>query len=237
MHIYVCICMYTEMHPTVLILCFWRTLMQMRQEEQAGRREIEKEIKTNVVYTWMRKCRFFFSKEALSNIFLVLHIDRWPSLPLINLIWGNNRKVVLLAYNCKDIPWGGRGRRRWQTLAYSYQVGKDWRQEEKGATEDEMVGWHHWPSMSWVWVNSRSWWWTGRPAEQQSMGLQRVVHNWATELNQAVSLKCPILVHHDKLCTLLSTFFFSSCSEITLDLQEVAKIVVFHASFCFGNFL
>ena len=23
-------------------------------------------------------------------------------------------------------------------------AGKDWRQEEKGATEDEMVGWHHW---------------------------------------------------------------------------------------------
>ena len=146
MHTYVCICMYTEMHPTVLILCLWRILMQMRQEEQAGRRDIEKEIKTNVVYTWMRKSRFFFSKEALSNIFLVLHIDRWPSLPLINLIWGNNRKVVLLAYNCKDIPWSGRGRRRWQTLAYSYQVGKDWRWEEKGATEDEMVGWHHWPN-------------------------------------------------------------------------------------------
>ena len=25
-------------------------------------------------------------------------------------------------------------------------AGKDWRQEEKGTTEDEMVGWHHWPS-------------------------------------------------------------------------------------------
>ena len=25
-----------------------------------------------------------------------------------------------------------------------YDVGKDWRQEEKGTTEDEMVGWHHW---------------------------------------------------------------------------------------------
>ena len=24
-------------------------------------------------------------------------------------------------------------------------AGKDWRQEEKGMTEDEMVGWHHWP--------------------------------------------------------------------------------------------
>ena len=23
-------------------------------------------------------------------------------------------------------------------------AGKDWRQEEKGTTEDEMVGWHHW---------------------------------------------------------------------------------------------
>ena len=23
-------------------------------------------------------------------------------------------------------------------------AGKDWRQEEKGATEDKMIGWHHW---------------------------------------------------------------------------------------------
>ena len=37
-----------------------------------------------------------------------------------------------------------------------------------------------WP---WVWVNSGSWWWTGRPGVLQFMGLQRVGHNWATELN------------------------------------------------------
>ena len=36
---------------------------------------------------------------------------------------------------------------------------------------------------TWVWVNSRSWWWTGRPGVLQSMGLQRVGHDWATELN------------------------------------------------------
>ena len=30
----------------------------------------------------------------------------------------------------------------WKNL----DVGKDWRREEKGMTEDEMVGWHHWPS-------------------------------------------------------------------------------------------
>ena len=36
---------------------------------------------------------------------------------------------------------------------------------------------------TWAWVNSGSWWWTGKPGLLQSMGLQRVGHNWATDLN------------------------------------------------------
>ena len=36
---------------------------------------------------------------------------------------------------------------------------------------------------TWVWVNSGSWWWTGRPGVLQSVGSQRVGHDWATELN------------------------------------------------------
>ena len=36
---------------------------------------------------------------------------------------------------------------------------------------------------TWVLVNSGSWWWTGRPGVVQSMGLQRVGHDWAAELN------------------------------------------------------
>ena len=35
----------------------------------------------------------------------------------------------------------------------------------------------------WVWVNSGSWWWTGRPGVLQSMESQRVGHDWLTELN------------------------------------------------------
>ena len=35
---------------------------------------------------------------------------------------------------------------------------------------------------TWVWVSSGSWWWTGTPGMLQSMGLQRVGHDWATEL-------------------------------------------------------
>ena len=36
---------------------------------------------------------------------------------------------------------------------------------------------------TWVWVNSRSWWCTGRPGMLQSIGWRRVRHDWATELN------------------------------------------------------
>ena len=36
---------------------------------------------------------------------------------------------------------------------------------------------------TWVWVNSGHWWWTGRPGVLWFMGLQRVRHDWATELN------------------------------------------------------
>ena len=41
---------------------------------------------------------------------------------------------------------------------------------------------------TWVWVNSGSWWWTGRPGMLWFMGLQRVGHDWATELNWKRSL-------------------------------------------------
>ena len=60
-------------------------------------------------------------------------------------------------------------------------AGKDWRQEEKGMTEDEMIGWHH-QLKGHEWASSGSWWWTGMPGMLQSMGLQRVGHNWVTEL-------------------------------------------------------
>ena len=36
---------------------------------------------------------------------------------------------------------------------------------------------------TWVWVNSRSWWWTGRPGVLWFMGSQRVGRDWATKLN------------------------------------------------------
>ena len=57
-------------------------------------------------------------------------------------------------------------------------AGKDGGQEEKGATEDEMVGWHHGLQWTWVWANSGRYWRTGKPGVLQSMGSQRDTAEW-----------------------------------------------------------
>ena len=53
--------------------------------------------------------------------------------------------------------------------------------------QGDKTGWDGWMALStqWtgVWVNSRSWWWTGRPGVLRFMGSQRVGHDWATKLN------------------------------------------------------
>ena len=54
--------------------------------------------------------------------------------------------------------------------------------------EGDDRGWDGWMASptqwTWIWVNSGSWWWTGRPSMLRFMGLQRVRHDWATELNK-----------------------------------------------------
>ena len=77
--------------------------------------------------------------------------------------------------------FGGNLMWRTDSLEKTLMLGKNWGQEEKGTT-----GWDGWMASptqwTWVWVNSRSWWWTGRPGVLRSMGLQRVGHDWATGL-------------------------------------------------------
>ena len=60
-------------------------------------------------------------------------------------------------------------------------AGKDWRQDEKGMTEDDVVGWHQ---QTWTWANSGRWWWTRKPGMLESMGSQRVGHELTTEQQQ-----------------------------------------------------
>ena len=66
-------------------------------------------------------------------------------------------------------------------------AGKDWGHEEKGTTEDEMIGWNHW-------LNGHRFGWTpgvgdgqGGWCALQFTGSQRVGHNLATELNNNIN--------------------------------------------------
>ena len=77
------------------------------------------------------------------------------------------------------------------TLATSCEELTHWKRlwclEGLGAGEGDDRGWDGWMASrtrwTWIWVNSGSWWWTGRPGMMRFMGSQRVGHDWATELN------------------------------------------------------
>ena len=76
----------------------------------------------------------------------------------------------------------------WPPDVKNWLIGKHWFWEglkAGGEGEDkEGDGWMASPTQwTWVWVNSGSWWRTGRPGVLQSMGSQRVEHDWVTELN------------------------------------------------------
>ena len=79
---------------------------------------------------------------------------------------------VLMATSCKELT-------HWKRLWC-------WAGLEAGGEGDDR-GWDGWMASptrwTWVLVNSRSWWWTGRPGVLQFMGSQRVGHDWVTELN------------------------------------------------------
>ena len=96
---------------------------------------------------------------------------------------------------CKDWCW------RWNshTLTTSCKELTHWKRpwcwEGLGAGgEGDDRGWDGWMASptrwTWVWVNSGSWWWTGRPGMLWFMGSQRVGHDWATELNWTEALFC-----------------------------------------------
>ena len=71
-----------------------------------------------------------------------------------------------------------------------------WERLRAGGEGDDR-GWDGWMASptrwTWVWVNSGSWWWTGRPGVLRFMGSQKVRHDSMTELNWTEAL---IEKHH-----------------------------------------
>ena len=88
-----------------------------------------------------------------------------------------NKKKEIRMYVYILATWWGE-LTRWKT---------PWCWERLRAGEGEDRGWDgRMASLTWwtsVWATSRIWWWTGKPGVLQSMGWQRIGHDWATELN------------------------------------------------------
>ena len=64
---------------------------------------------------------------------------------------------------------------------------RPWCWERLKAGEGDSRGWDGWMASptqwTWVWASSGSWWWTGKLGMLQSMGSQKIRHDWSTELN------------------------------------------------------
>ena len=113
--------------------------------------------------------------------------DSWQSLELQGDPTSQSKRKSVLNIHWKD--WGS-----WNsnTLATCCEELTHWKrpwcwERLKVGGEGDDRGWDGWMASltrwTWVWANSRSWRWTGRPGMMQSIGLQRVGHDWVTELN------------------------------------------------------
>ena len=127
----------------------------------------------------------------------------------------------------------------WPPHAKSWLIGKDscWEALAAGGKGDDR-GWDGWMASltgwTWVWVNSGSWWWTGRASVLRFMGSQRVGHDWVTELNwdESETIKAFLLfldhTKHTPASELLYLLFFlSSMISFFVKMQGLCSIVTF----------
>ena len=123
-------------------------------------------------------------------------LELWCWRRLLRVPWTarrSNQSILKISPACSLVLgvhwcWSGNS----NTLATSCEELTHWKRswcwEGLGAGEEgDDRGWDGWMASptrwTWIWVNSRSWWMTGRPGMLWFMGLQRVGHDWGTELN------------------------------------------------------
>ena len=114
--------------------------------------------------------------------------DSWESLGLQGDPTSPSWRRSVLGVHWKDLCWSWNSNilaTWWEELTHWKRT---WCWEGLGAGGEggdrEWDSWMASPTWwTWVWVNSGSWWWTGRPGVLRFMGSQRVRHDWATVLN------------------------------------------------------
>ena len=113
--------------------------------------------------------------------------DSWESLGLQGHQTSQSSRKSVLNIHWKDWCWSWSSAlttwckelTHWKRFWYWEMLKADGEGDNRG-WDAGMASPTQW---TWVWASSRSWWWTRKPGELQSMGSQRVRYNWAKELN------------------------------------------------------
>ena len=139
----------------------------------------------------MYRCESDYKEAECWELMLLNHgvgEDSWESLGLQGDPTSPFWRRSALGFLWKDWCWSWNS----NTLATWCEELTDlkrpwcWEWLKVGGEGDDR-GWDGWmasPTLwTWVWVSATNWWWTGKPGMLQSIGSQRVRHDWATELN------------------------------------------------------
>ena len=96
-----------------------------------------------------------------------------------------SKRKSVLNIHWKDWCWNSNTLATWSEELSHWKRPWCWERLKAGGEGDDR-GWDGWiaslTQFTWVWVNSRSWWGTGKPGILQSLGLKRVGHDWMPEM-------------------------------------------------------
>ena len=149
-------------------------------------------VKAMVFPVVMYGCESWTMKNLSTEELMLLNAgageNSWESLGLQGDETSPAYRKSVLNIHLKDWCW------RWNSTTLATwceeltHLKRPWCWERlKAGGEGDNRGWDGWMASptwwTWVWTSIRSWWWTGKPGVLQSMGLPRVGHDWATELN------------------------------------------------------
>ena len=134
---------------------------------------------------WHKVYLCLFNKEPFLSHMLIHNLKLIPTSQTIKPVSPKGNSVLNIHGKDWWWSWNSNTLATWcEELTY---LKRPWCWERLKAGEGNNRGWDRWMASptqwTWVWINSRSWQWTGKPGMLQSMGSQRVRHKWATELN------------------------------------------------------
>ena len=150
-------------------------------------------VKAKVFLVVMYGCESWTVKKAERR--RIDAFERWCWRRLLRVPWTTRRsnqsilkeispgcflEGMMLNWNSSALATSCEGLTHWEKLWFLEGLGTGGEGDDR-----EWDGWMaSLTQWTWVWVNSGSWWWTGRPGVLRFMGSQRVGHDWATELTE-----------------------------------------------------